>query len=449
MRILSQTEIEAMKEGLEAGGVKLLLTSIVDSAGVIRGKQVPVARLKSVHLAGLGASSTWGVFCIDNEVAWTPDFTAIGDERLRADLSALVELEGGLAWAPADVFGQDGEPTAWCSRAFLRQQQGRLEALGLDMLAGGELEFSLIPAEGPLRDDWQSYGVGPELDVQGFLFDVEAAFGNAGLGLEQLHAEYGAHQYELSLSPALPLQAADKLALAKILLGRAARRHGLLVSFSPVPFANGVGNGAHLHFSFTRDGQPLFSGHEGPHGISREGGAIIAGVVSGLPELVGLLAPSLLSPMRLQPGHWSGAYACWGMENREAAVRFCAATSGNPHGANMEVKCIDGSANPYIAAGAVLTMALDGLARDMSLPDEVGNDPVKMSHEERAALGIRQLPPTQGEMLEALENSSLARGALGDMLLDALVAVRRHEMRTYGNTSLEDVTRKFRFAWSV
>ena len=47
-------------------------------------------------------------------------------------------------------------------------------------------------------------------------------------------------------------------------------------------------------------------------------------------------AGSVLSALRLKPGNWAGAAACWGLENREAAVRFIAATPGSPHGANAE-----------------------------------------------------------------------------------------------------------------
>ena len=77
--------------------------------------------------------------------------------------------------------------------------------------------------------------------------------------------------------------------------------------------------------------------------------------------MIGALAPSLLSGLRLQPGHWSGAFACWGLENREAAVRLCAGTKGNPRGANVEVKCIDASANPYVVNAVLLGLARMGL----------------------------------------------------------------------------------------
>ena len=163
--------------------------------------------------------------------------------------------------------------------------------------------------------------------------------------------------------------------LARLLIGRIARRHGLRASFSPFPFAGGGGNGAHIHFSFTRSGQPLFSGGPGPYGITDEGGGAIGGLVAALPGVQAVLGGSILSGARLRPGFWSGAYPCWGRENREAAVRFVEATPGNPHGANVEVKPVDPSANPYLSSAAVLGAALDGIRAAADLPDEVTSNP--------------------------------------------------------------------------
>ena len=66
------------------------------------------------------------------------------------------------------------------------------------------------------------------------------------------------------------------------------------------------------------------------------------------------LAGSIVSGLRLQPGNWAGVYACWGVENREAAVRFVEGGPGSPHGGNAEVKITDPSANPYFASAAIL-----------------------------------------------------------------------------------------------
>ncbi|GAA1158568.1 glutamine synthetase family protein [Nocardioides aquiterrae] len=447
--VLSDAEIGSVVDALAGGGVRQVLASIVDSAGVLRGKQVPLDRVRSLHRSGVGASATWAVFCADNAIAMTPGIGAVGDKRLRADLEAAVDVGGGLAWAPAEMFTQDGEPDEVCWRGFLRRQQAAAEEVGLEVLAAGEIEFVLLPESGQRDASWTAYGLSPLLAHEAFLAEVEEEFDRAGLGLEQLHAEYGGDQFELSLAPAAPLQAVDKLVLARFLLGRVGRRHGLRVSLSPQPLVDGMGNGAHLHLSFTRDGVPLFSGGDGPRGMTAEGGSLVAGIVEALPEIVGLLAPSALSSVRLQPGRWSGAFACWGLENREAAVRFCAATQGNPYGANVEVKCVDPSANPYIACGAILGAALRGLAAGTPLPPETDQDPSGLSVEEARRLGVVQLAGTQEEALDALEKSAVARELLGESLHEALVAVRRHEQRQFSGTDIAEVVDRLRFAWSA
>lgn len=435
---------------LRALGVTTVFASLVDSAGVIRGKSIPVNRLKTLSQSGVGASPSWALFCADNAIAWIPAFSAVGDDRLRADLSALVTLQDGFCWAPVDVFEQEGELAAWCSRHFLRRQVEALQQQGIETLAAGELEFFLLPEqEEEAEGTWHAYGMGGLLAHEAMVNDLVNALEEAGVGLEQFHAEYGSRQFELSLAPANPITAVDRLVLTRILLGRIARKHHLRVSFSPRPFERDAGNGAHLHFSFTRDGQPLLAGGSGSYGISEAGGSLLAGIVRHLPELVALLAPSVLSADRLQPGHWSGAYACWGLENREAAVRYCAANKGNPYGAHLEVKCIDPSANPYIACGAVLGMALAGLNAALPLPQPTQAAPADLSETQRHEQHIYRLITSQSDALQRLAQSPLAQSILPPELLGALIAVRQHEQDTWGHLPLKAIAEKFRFAWSV
>jgi glutamine synthetase len=245
------------------------------------------------------------------------------------------------------------------------------------------------------------------------------------------------------------MQAADANVLAHILIGRAAGRHGLRVSMSPRPLVEGVGTGAHVHMSFLRDGAPMLAGGSGPHGLTDDGGAIIGGLVHWLPEVIGALAPSLLSGFRLQPGHWSGAFACWGLENREAAVRLCAQTKGNPRGANLEVKCIDASANPYVVNAVLLGLARRGLRERFMAPEEVTIDPGVMSDEQRERAGIVPIGGNQAHAIDVLESSMVAREILGPDLLEALVAVRRHEVVVAAEAAIGELVERFRFAWSV
>ena len=448
---LSAAEATARATSLRAAGARILLGTFMDSAGVLRAKQVPIERAAVFHSPGLGASPVWVIFCADDAIAFTPHFGVVGDMRLRADLEAAVSLGGGSAWAPTELADQDGKPLAFCPRGTLRRQQAAAEGEGLEILAATEIEFVAFDAatESIAGRGGPAYGLAPLLEHAAFLEAVHRDFEQAGLAIEQLHAEYGSGQIELSVAPAAPVQAADANVLARILLCRAGRRHGLRLSFSPRPLATGVGNGAHLHLSLVRAGAPLLSGGAGPHGLTDDGAAIAGGLVRWLPEVIGTLAPSALSGLRLQPSHWSGAFACWGLENREAAVRLCAGTAGNPRGANIEVKCIDPSANPYVVYATVIGLARRALQERVSLPPEVTSDPGAMSDQVRAQAKIVRLESSQSAALDALERSAIARDILGGALLGALVAVRRHEVDTAASASPEELVKRFRFAWSV
>jgi glutamine synthetase len=435
MPVLAAEELATAAARLEDAEVRLLSGSVVDPAGVIRAKHVPARRADAFHVSGMGASPSWNVFCVDNAIAFTPRFGVVGDMRLRADLAGLRVLGDGLAWAPAEMFDQDGTPAPVCTRGLLRRTAGGLAERGLGALVGCELEMVLTPRSGP---GWNAYGLGALLDVEPFVHDLLAAADRAGLPIEQIHAEYGDSQLELSIGPSDPLTAADHVVLARLLACRVARRHDVAVSFSPLPFAGGSGNGA-----------PLFSGGAGPYGLTDDGSAAIGGIVAGLPELTAVFAGSVLSPHRLQPGHWSGAFACWGWENREAAVRLCAATPGNPHGASVELKCIDPSANPYLATAAFLELALEGLADGAPLPPEVTVAPDSLTSEDVARTGAVRLPADQASALDVLEASDLARRLLGEEILEALTAVRRYEVDTYGGKDVEAVAEKLRYAWSA
>jgi glutamine synthetase len=183
--------------------------------------------------------------------------------------------------------------------------------------------------------------------------------------------------------------------------------------------------------------------------MTPEGESAAAGVLAGLPQAQGVLSGSILSGLRMQPGHWAGAYACWGTENREAAVRFLAGGPGNPHGANVEVKIVDPSANPYFASAAILGLALDGIERSATLGLETTVDPATQTDEQRAAAGTVQLPDAQADILAALDGSALLRKILGDPAVDMVVAVRRYEAEHYGDLTPEELAGKFRLAWSV
>jgi len=448
---LSERDATTRIDDLRRVGTRLLTGTFVDTAGVFRAKQTSIDRAHVFAAPGLGASPVWVIFCIDDGIAFTPRFGAVGDMRMRADLDAVVSLGDGVAWAPLELADQQGEPIAFDPRYAVRRQQAAIEADGVDVLAATEIEFCAFSSDDQhvAGHGGPAYGLAPLLEQSAFVDDVHASFEHAGIGIEQFHAEYGPGQFEMSIAPQSPMRAADHNVAARILLCRSARRNGLRLSFSPRAFPEGVGNGAHVHLSFRRGAAQMLSGGSGPHGLTDDGGAIVAGFVQSLPEVIGAFAPSLLSGLRLQPSHWAGAYACWGLENREAAVRLIAGTPGNPRGASVEVKCIDPSANPYVVYAMLTGIARRSLSERPALPPEATTDPATLTQEERDANGIVLMENRQAGMLDLLEKSQVANDILGDELIEALIAVRRHEVGIAERMAVEEIVERFRFAWSV
>jgi glutamine synthetase len=436
----------------DVGGNGVILGTIVNPAGLTLAKTVPASGAGRFTDPGLGASPTWHGFAIDRVgIAFTDDISVVGDQRVRIDADALRAIDDGLAWAPASFFDQDGNPVSACTRGTLGRIESRLAKAGVNARVGHEIEFLLVDSAGRRLPGelWAQYGLAGVLEHEDFVRDVLAATATAGVAVEQFHPEYGVNQFEMSLPPLSPVAAADQLILARILIGRVARRHGIRVSMSPKPFADSVGSGAHQHFSLWRGGSPLFSGGGDKHGLTADGAAAIAGVVSGLTEAQLALCGSIVSGLRMQPGSWAGSYTCWGTENREAAVRFMPATHGNPYGAHAEVKIVDPSANPYLATAAILGLALDGIEKNSTLPPEVTADPHTLTAADRHAAGAVQLSADQGAVIAALDGSARMREILGDPVVDALVAVRRYEHENYSDLDAESCADKFRMAWSL
>jgi glutamine synthetase len=440
----TDADLAAYAEKLTEQGVRLVAGSIVDLGGIARAKYVPTARLAAFHRVGMGAAPCWSVFCIDGSIAFTPEIGVVGDLRVRIDPADLRVVEDGVAWAPGELHTQGGESDAMCARSALRRVVATGEDLGLTALVGAELECTLLgPDCGHATSGPRSpYGLRTSLELTAFLTDLTESAARVGLGLEQVHLEYGHDQLEISLSPAAPVRAADDVILARIVLGRAAARHGMQVSFSPAPFPGEVGNGAHLHLSLATSDGPVFGGGTGPHGLTPAGEAAIAGVLDSLPRLVGLYAGSVLSATRLQPGNWAGAAACWGLENREAAVRLVAAGPGSAHGANIELKIVDPSANPYLAVAALLGSAQHGIAAALPLPDEVPGNPADSTAE------LPALPIGQVAAIDALATSAVALRILGAPIVAGLLAVRRYEIGAFPDPSSPEVAEGLRLAWS-
>jgi glutamine synthetase len=427
----------ALAAELAGRGVHGVVLAYVDTAGIGRVKTIPVAKLPAAAAWGVGMSPVFDTFLADDSIVTTdvlgsPD----GDLRLYPDLDELTVLAGqpGWAWAPVDRITQDGEGHPGCARTFLRRVvTDAARRHGITFRAAIEIEWvvgrdtptgAFEPAvAGP------AYGAIRQVELSECTADLLAACAAQGVDVDQVHPEYAAGQFEISVGALDPVAAADRSVLVRQTVRAVAQRHGLRVSFAPAVVADGVGNGGHLHLSVWRDGVNLHSGGTGRHGMTAEAESFTAGVLAHLPALTAVTAPSPASRLRLRPSRWAGVFTAWGLETREAALRVVTGTRGvRDRAANLEVKPVDLAANPYLALGCVVAAGLDGIAAAAPLPEEITGDPAHLDPAEAVARGVRRLPADLAEAVAAFRADGVLRDALGPVLADAVIAVREGEI---------------------
>jgi glutamine synthetase len=446
-------------DGLGPLGVAGITIVWADNNGIPRSRTVPAAAFDAVAERGVGITPLFAVFdshdtiCFDHAPLGGPS----GDIRLVPVADRMVRLAGqpGFAWVPGRQVAADGSPWPYCPRGVLERQVERAAALGLEFRAGYEMEFHLSRAgdddgDGEVRPiyDGPSYGPAKMLSVDGFAEQLLRDLHHNGVPVVQFHGEYGPGQFEFSLAPADPVTAADRQLLARQTVHAAARAHGLRASFAPLVTLGQVGNGWHLHTSVSRAGRNLLSGGDGPAGMTAEGAAYLAGLLRDLPAVVAVTAPSLSSLQRLRPGYWCGAYACWGVENREAALRLVPATPLlGPGHANVELKPSDAAANPYLALAAVIAAGLGGVEDGLVPPAPVQDDPGGWSEARRAEHGVHRLPSTVEQQLDALLGSTRIRAALGEDLTDAFCVVRRSDAARAEGMDAAEIVSAYRWLY--
>jgi glutamine synthetase len=441
----TEQDLEATAARLQDRGVVGLTIAWVDNNGITRSRTAPIERLATVALAGIGITTLFAVFDSHDGITFAHEGlpNASGDIRLIPDLDAMTRLAGqpAFAWAPGNQRTADGGPWPYDQRAVLERQVRRAADAGLELRCGFELEM-FVSHEGDepvAAHRGPAYGPKALLDVDEFVAAALTDLAANGIQVGQVHAEVGSAQLELSIVASDPLATADRQVLARQTLHAAARRHGLRLSLAPLTSPDGVGNGCHIHSSAWRDGQNLLvAGSDGrPTGV---GASYIAGLLRELPAIAGITAPSVPSLTRLRPGYFASAFAFWGIENREAALRYVPDSELlGPGNANVELKAADASGNPYLALAVLIAAGLAGIEDGLALPEPIADDPGRWSEEERRRASLAPLPATPGDQRLALETSPMIREVLSEPLFGAFLAVRDADAAWAAERSLDEI----------
>nr|XP_043629896.1 protein fluG [Erigeron canadensis] len=420
--------------------VTLVRVLWVDASGQHRCRVVPQQRFDTfVKENGLGLTcASMGMSSAMDGPADETNLTGTGEIRLIPDLSTRCKIPWLMQeeMVLADMYIKPGQVWEYCPRETLRRVSKVLkEQFNLVMNAGFENEFYLLKSQ--LRDgreEWVPFDTSRYCSTAAFdaaspvLHEVVKSLQFLNIDVEQLHAEAGSGQFEIALRYTTCTNAADNLIYAREAIRSVARKHGLLATFMPKYALDDIGSGSHVHISLSQNGKNVFAASDGSsrHGMSKIGEEFMAGVLHHLPSLLAFTAPIPNSYDRIQPNTWSGAYLCWGKENREAPLRT-ACPPGIADGivSNFEIKAFDGCANPYLALAAILASGIDGLRRHLSLPDPIDDNPDILRDK------LQRLPASLAESVVALAKDTVLESLLGEKLLVAIKGVRKAEIKHY------------------
>ncbi|KAK1662808.1 hypothetical protein QYE76_050967 [Lolium multiflorum] len=411
-----------------------------DASGQHRCRVVPAGRFYEIAKnKGVGLSfASMGMTSFSDGPADGTNLTGVGEIRLMPDMSTILRLPWSRReeMVMADMQIRPGEAWEYCPRYALKKvTKVLLDEFNVTMKAGFENEFYLrrkLVSEGHER--WIPYDNSSYCSTSSFdsassiLQEVYSSLEEADIVVEQLHAEAGKGQFEVALKYVLCTLAADNLIYAREIIKSVARKHELIATFLPKPDLNDIGSGSHVHLSLWKNDQNVFMGSNeyNYYGMSNVGEHFLAGVYHHLSSILAFTAPHPNSYDRIQPNTWSGAYLCWGKENREAPLRT-ACPPGVPLDmvSNFEIKSFDGCANPHLGLAAIVAAGIDGLRRGLKLPEPIESNPADYASK------LKRLPQDLLESVESLAADKTLRELIGDKLITAIIAVRKAEIDHY------------------
>jgi glutamine synthetase len=357
-----------------------------------------------------------------------------GEVRMKPDLSSARVLPWCKSHAVAmgDLWLGDA-PWELCPRNCLKSllRSIGVARTGLGFQVGFESEFILLK---PDKDgdfpgvpvDRLGYCSSRKFGAQSHIISQMADYiCEMGIEVLQIHAESAFGQFEISTLHTDPLQACDDLLLTRECICAVAHESKIEATFLPKTFETCAGSGSHCHISLHRDGCNLAFEE------SRQGpvASFMAGILEHLPGLLALTAPSPNSFRRIAPGTWSGAFCCWGIENKEAPLRLCRSPSAGGEFLHFELKSFDATANPFVGLAAVLAAGVAGISADMILPLPINVDPALLEDAVRDGLGALPLPLSPLSAISALrgEKGLLIREAVGPRMVQVITAVHEAE----------------------
>ncbi|MBI9082405.1 MAG: glutamine synthetase [Desulfobacterales bacterium] len=427
---------EEILSAVRQNDIALIRFLYTDNDGVIRGYATTADELESDLDAGHAFSVAMPFFSVLDNL--TPDtrFGCVGEIAGLPDPGTfrIVPYASNTAVMICNFVDKAGHgPTGLCARSILADYLAGLE---FEVKAAFENEFYLLTKDSSGHlvpfDQSRCFATGAMNRHHEIVLDVIHSLKAQGIRVEKYYPEYGKGQVEIVTRYGGGLEAADNQVLFRETCRGVAHKHGLIASFMPKPFPDQAGSGAHLHLSLWKNGKNIFHDASAAGGISEPCRYFVGGILRHLKGLCAFTASTVNSYKRLVPHAWASAYTCWGIDNREVAVRAVSGMKGREEMSfNIEYKPVDGACNPYLALLSVLAAGIDGMENRIEPGPGVNGDPHDLPAEEKRAAGIERLPQTLGEAAQALAADPFFPELLGPVFVEEYLALKRFAWSEY------------------
>lgn len=198
------------------------------------------------------------------------------------------------------------------------------------------------------------------------------------------------------------------------------------------------GNSGHMHISlvtsdrknaFLRDTPDPSPPYPDVAYLSDLGRYFLAGVLTGLPDIMPMFAPTVNSYKRLVENFWAPVTVSWGLEHRAASIRLITPPTGSPKATRLEVRVPGADANPHYVLAAIVALGWRGVEKKLEIPvpplskgEEMGGG---------SDQGVRLAKSLKEAVAAFTHKGSVAREVFGDAFVDHFGGTREHEVRLW------------------
>ncbi|MFD0828910.1 glutamine synthetase family protein [Neobacillus cucumis] len=427
-----ETVLEMVKEK----NIEFIRVEFLDYAGITRGRTIRPLQLKDAMEKGINFSTAIMSFDVFDEYIPNPafgandgDFFAIPDPQT----FAILPYRKNTARMLCDLVDINGEPWHGCPRGALKRLLNEVETLlgGKMNMAFEQEAYLLKEVDGKLQPADNSHCFSIEgADIQeDFIQDFVYALDAMGVETEQLSSEYGPGQLEINLKYTNALKAADDQVTFMHLFKQIARDKGLVGTLMPKPFQNHAGSGLHVHISLFDEGENLFEDSTDQRGLdmSEKAYHFIGGLLKHASSLIAIGAPSINSYKRMQPGSFAPAHICYGSGNRSVLVRI----PEKRRTRRFEFRGADGTCNPYLLAACLVAAGLRGIQNQIDPGEPVEFDVSTASEYQLKERGIKWVPRSLNEAINALAEDSVLAQTIGRTIWEEFINIKRTEWDKY------------------